>query len=431
MHRPTYRIIISTADRSPRRNYLVDTLNSLYRSGVFSSRIPHELVIVDTGKGVLQQAQASIWLETHGVKAQIHQPIRKNSTPDNAACGLKLHTASDWTIFLEDDIEVCGSFLESVDAWLRDHYNQSYDGPIYPLCAAYGKNAGRDREASLWRYGIGGFYGTQAYAIRSNLCCDLAWFLENEAAKRSMTNGHDLLLKEWIQMHSPNLTHLLCPGMDFVQHVGRESSIHLGRFHQYPHFGGSDWSYLGKDTTYYGPEELKRSKFSPQLAKLLYETLDKSLPVYDMGCGIGKYVSALEGTGFVAVGFEGHPQARRVSVTPSVISVDLSEPIKCSLVRLPRGSVVSLEVGEHVQPERSDTFLDNLSLFCAKTLVLSWAVRGQGGHRHINELDESEIVPRVESRGFRLDREKTDEWRRIAGDDLFWLKRSLYCFERA
>ena len=428
MHQQTYRIVLSTADRIPGPNYLVGTLNSLAKSGVFSSRIPVKLVIVDTGKGVRQRAQAMIWCKTHGIDAEIVTPERRNSTPDNAACGLCNYTNTDWTIFLEDDIEVCGAFVESVDAWLRE--NAIPEIPIYPLCAAYGKNAGRERDAATWRYSVGGFYGTQAYAVRSVDSWDLGIFLETEAKHRDMINGHDLLIKDWLASRYPDLTYLSCPGMDFVQHIGKESSIHPGRFHQYPHFGGPDWSYQGKDVTYYGLEELKRSKFSPQLAELLCETLDKSLPVYDLGCGIGRYVAALEQAGFVALGIEGHSRARDVAVTPSVISRDLSLIYLRADDGLPAGSVVSLETGEHIRPEHSDTFLNNVTSMCEKQLVLSWAIRGQGGVRHVNELNEDEIVPRAEARGFRLDREKTEQFRAAGGAELWWFKKSLYFFER-
>lgn len=420
-------IVISTADRSPRQNYLLDTLNNLHRSGVFKSQIIRTIV-VDTGIGVLQRTRAAIWFASHKISVEIVTPIRHRSSPHNAATGMFMAstTGAEWVLFLEDDIEVCGSFLESVSDWLSD--NATPEVPVYPFCAAYGKSSGRHRDTP-WPYPINAFYGTQAYAVRAGYCWDLGTFLEGESERRGMSNGHDLLLKEWVQIRFPNLPNLLCPGMDFVQHVGKESSIHPGRFHQYPNFGGPDYSYARKATTYYGPEELKRSLFSPKLAKLLTETLDRSLPVYDLGCGIGRYVSELERAGFVALGIEGHPHAPSVAVTPSIIVADVSEGIY-GLCDIPTGSVISLEVGEHIHPERAGQFLDNLSAFCKRTLILSWAIRGQGGHRHIHELDEQEIVPMVEARGFRLDREKTAEWRKTAGDDLRWFKRSIYCFDR-
>lgn len=427
---PRYAIVISTADRSPHQNYLIDTLNNLHQGGVFTSRISHEVVLVDTGKGNVHRTRAMVWFATHGIQPFITTPSRKGSSPDNAALGLMtaVMLEPEWIIFLEDDIEVCGSFLESVDAWLSE--NAVPEVPVYPLCAAYGKNAGRNREDKSWRYGLGGFYGTQAYAIRTKYAGELAHFLEVEAEKRNQVNGHDLLLKEWVLSRFPDCTHLLVPGMDFIQHIGKESSIHFGRFHLYPHFGGREWTYRNPETTFYSPDELRRSKFSPNLANLLSKTLDKGKPVYDMGCGIGNYVSNLEKNDFVAVGIEGHPQARTVTVTPSVLSWDLSERLPGFITAMQLGSVISIEVGEHIPKDKEDNFFRNLNDMCSKTLILTWAVKGQGGHRHVNEKDADELIPRVEAMGFKLDVGKTHEWRDLAGMDLHWFKRSIYCFDR-
>lgn len=427
---PRFAIVISTADRTPAKNYLIDTLNNLMQSGLFNSSVSHTVIVVDTGKGVLQRARAAIWFASHRIPVQIVTPERKGSSPDNAAEGLiaAYQTGAEWVLFLEDDIEVCGSFLESVNGWLRDNADPLV--PVYSFCACYSKNAGRERTAKSWKYGLGSFYGTQAYAIRASDAPSLASFLQREARDRNQTNGHDLLLRDWVLERYPETTHFLAPGMDFIQHVGKESSIHAGRFHSYPHFGGYGWQYENGDHTYFSPEELKRGKFSPNLARLLEKTLDPKLPVYDMGCGLGRYVAHLEKEGFVALGIEGHPQAKDVAATPSIMAWDLSNPFPARVLDMPRGSVVSLEVGEHIQPERAGYFLSNLSNMCAKTLILSWAVRGQGGHRHINELDHHDIVPMVEELGFKLDEHKTAEWRELAGMDLPWFKRSIYCFER-
>lgn len=427
---PRFSIVISTADRSPSRNYLIDTLNGLKESGVFSDPRRYRLGIVDTGKGVLQRTRAAVWCMTSNVPVAIIDPERKRSSPDNASAGLEWAAwqGSEWTIFLEDDVEVCGRFLESVELWLAE--NATRDVPLCPLCANYGKKEGRDRNDKTWLYLIGRFYGTQGFAIWTSEAGPLSKFLKDEAQKRGWHNGLDLLIKDWLAAEFPDVTHLVAPGMDFVQHVGKESAIHPGRFHQYPHFGGTGWSYGARDKTYYDPEELKRSQFSPALAKLLCSTLDPSVPVYDFGCGLGRYVAKLEAAGFVALGIEGHPQARSVTATPNVISWDLSEPLPDQLRGMPRGSVVSIEVGEHIPADKCGTFLSNLDALCQKTLILTWAVRGQGGRCHINELDAGELVPLLLARDYRFDVEKTNQWREAAGADLHWFKRSIYCFER-
>jgi hypothetical protein len=426
---PRFCIVISTADRSPGDNYLLDTLGNLQASGVFSSRIPHELVIVDTGKGVRHIAEAQIWLATRGIPATILTPEHKCSGLRNAAEGLKYATlVASWVILLEDDVQTCGMFLESVSAWLSDLPETQYD--FHPLCAGYSGKAGRERTQKVWDFPIGAFYGTQGYVLSRSSARHLGVYLDALEDKTHQRFGHDMAIKEWAKGRWPEITHFQAPGMDFVQHVGKDSSIHPGRFHQYPHFGGIQWSYRGSGATYYDLDELRNSKFSRNLATLLENTLDKNLPVYDMGCGIGKYVVDMEKAGFVVLGIEGHPLVRTVSSTPNIFSWDLSEPLPKQITSMPKGSVVSIEVGEHIHPDKTSVFLDNLTCMVENAMILSWAVGGQGGKRHINEMDADILVPLLEKRGFQLNYDKTEEWRRMAGDDLWWLRRSLYFFER-
>jgi len=426
---PRFCIVISTADRSPGDNYLLDTLENLQASGVFSSRIPHELVIVDTGKGVRHRAQAEIWLATRGIPATVITPEEKCSGLRNAAEGLKYASlTASWVIFLEDDVETCGMFLESVSAWLSDLPESEYD--FHPLCAGYSSKAGRERTQKVWEFPISAFYGTQGYVVSRQVARSIGVYLDELEDQTHQRFGHDMAIKAWANKRWPELIYFQAPGMDFVQHIGKNSSIHPGRFHQYPHFGGLRWTYRGSGATYYDLEELRNSKFSRNLATLMEDTLDKNLPVYDMGCGMGKYVVDMEQAGFVVLGIEGHPLVRTVASTTNIFSWDLSEPLPKQITSMPKGSVVSIEVGEHIHKEKMGVFLDNLMVMCEKTLVLSWATHGQGGHRHVNELDADELVPLLEKCGFQCDYDKTQEWRRMAGDDLWWFRNSLYFFER-
>jgi hypothetical protein len=63
--------------------------------------------------------------------------------------------------------------------------------------------------------------------------------------------------------------------------------------------------------------------------------------------------------------------------------------------------VVSLEVGEHINPRDTETFVDNL---CRHTdaILFSAAVPGQGGVFHVNEQDYAFWRQRFSARGYRL-----------------------------
>ena len=46
---------------------------------------------------------------------------------------------------------------------------------------------------------------------------------------------------------------------------------------------------------------------------------------------------------------------------------------------------MSLEVGEHLPKEFEDIFINNLDNNNNYGIVLSWAIKGQGGYGHYNE----------------------------------------------
>jgi len=48
--------------------------------------------------------------------------------------------------------------------------------------------------------------------------------------------------------------------------------------------------------------------------------------------------------------------------------------------------VMALEIGEHVPAESMEALIDNIADNNRCGAIVSWAVRGQGGHSHVNEL---------------------------------------------
>ena len=151
----------------------------------------------------------------------------------------------------------------------------------------------------------------------------------------------------------------------------------------------------------------------------------RQTPVYDFGCGTGRYLKVLAEHGFSSLlGFEGDPPL--CADYDRILRQDLTEPF--SLDR--PGNVVCLEVGEHVPPEYEQTFLDNITEPCGGALVLSWAVRGQGGDGHVNCLNNEEVIGRIERRGFAFLSEETRAARAVI-TDLPWFKNTIMVFTRA
>jgi 2-polyprenyl-3-methyl-5-hydroxy-6-metoxy-1,4-benzoquinol methylase len=94
--------------------------------------------------------------------------------------------------------------------------------------------------------------------------------------------------------------------------------------------------------------------------------------------------------------------------------------------------VMSLEVGEHIPAEYTSQFLDTLDRHNKKGVIISWAVPEQGGHSHVNELSNEEVVRMFETRGY-VQTEWTHAFQNeLRGEaDYAWFKDTCLVFVRA
>jgi glycosyltransferase involved in cell wall biosynthesis len=148
--------------------------------------------------------------------------------------------AARWVLVLEDDIDVCDDFLESVAAWLEQHATSRHR--MYAFGASYSpqirlaNNAGR----TIWPYHIPQFYGAQALAWAREDAQQLAeWLGDDPSYKGNRDAHHDILLQQWGQ--GLGLTHFAASVPSFVQHIGTESTLDNDPF-VFP-WPGSEWSY--------------------------------------------------------------------------------------------------------------------------------------------------------------------------------------------
>ena len=102
--------------------------------------------------------------------------------------------------------------------------------------------------------------------------------------------------------------------------------------------------------------------------------------VVDFGCGRCEYIGNIKKAGFDAQGYDGNPYTPQISNGVAGV-LDLTE--KHDLGRK-YDWVQSLEVGEHIPPEKTATFVDNLARHAEKGIVISWAIIGQNGFYHVN-----------------------------------------------
>lgn len=180
-------------------------------------------------------------------------------------------------------------------------------------------------------------------------------------------------------------------------------------------------------------EDLKKYHIK-SLVNVLVEEFDSTIPTYDFGCGDGWYLGQLQQQGFREehlTGFEGCRDLSKVQCcfNPSriVSPIDVASQIYFGAEP---GNVMSIEVAEHIHESRLDTFLDNLTRHCSHKLVLSWAVRGQAGNRHISCRNQEEVVPMLEAQGFTFDGKATTWARLHVVKECAYMGKSLYIFNK-
>lgn len=122
--------------------------------------------------------------------------------------------------------------------------------------------------------------------------------------------------------------------------------------------------------------------------------------VADIGCGTGTFLTAaLAGGAVRAIGLEGSWVSGE-QVDNQAIDFrnrDLEQ-------RFTLGErvdlAISLEVAEHLTPERADTFVADLCA-CSPAILFSAAIPGQGGVNHVNEQWQSYWARKFEANGYR------------------------------
>jgi SAM-dependent methyltransferase len=134
-------------------------------------------------------------------------------------------------------------------------------------------------------------------------------------------------------------------------------------------------------------------------ALLAFFEKERTEDLYDIGCGDGFYTKyILENSRIRIRGLDGNPNTTLLAGPFSEVC-DLSKPISFPA----RDWVLSLEVGEHIPAEFEQIFLNNLHKLNKCGIVLSWAIRGQGGDGHVNCLENEEVIERIQPLGYKLD----------------------------
>lgn len=183
---------------------------------------------------------------------------------------------------------------------------------------------------------------------------------------------------------------------------------------------------INKNGFWQGMQAEKLHKCDSKLGSYLIEFFkhENTLSLADFGCGMGKYVKTFTDNGINAHGFDGNPNTPEL--TNNACSVmDLTIPKQFDT---PFDWVMSLEVGEHLPKESEDVFINNLHNNNTRGIVLSWAIKGQGGDGHINEQNNDYIKSKFCSLGYINDIDAENKIRN--NSSLYWFKNTIMVFRK-
>jgi hypothetical protein len=249
----TVGLAIKTRRRSPRKDYLNQTLRDLERAGVFSSphlKGPVHLVDSDSFIPELHYENGTRGLLPETIERLSFNTERGRLLQKNAAAAIRFATSvgADWTLVLEDDIVVCNDFLGSIVRWLEDHSGK-------PRMYSFGANYTQIEEAwrrgqTSWMYPVDAFYGATSLAWRTEDALSLLGWLGEDpklwnGKEWVRDRGHDLMLGRWGKATHQHF--FLASAPCFVQHVGDESNRpeSKGSVFRYP-WPGPVWTYRRK-----------------------------------------------------------------------------------------------------------------------------------------------------------------------------------------
>jgi 2-polyprenyl-3-methyl-5-hydroxy-6-metoxy-1,4-benzoquinol methylase len=152
---------------------------------------------------------------------------------------------------------------------------------------------------------------------------------------------------------------------------------------------------------------------------------NKVKTIVDFGCGMGDYAWLFINEGYGVEAYDGNPNTE--TLTRGIGKVlDLSKPF---YLKKKFDCVLSLEVGEHIPAEYEDQFIDNITKHAKNSLIISWAIEGQGGSGHVNCKNNDYIIGQVQDRGFKYNTAASDALRKAA-TNASWFSYTLMVFDK-
>eukprot|EP00927_Polykrikos_kofoidii_P027767 TRINITY_DN24324_c0_g1_i1.p1 TRINITY_DN24324_c0_g1~~TRINITY_DN24324_c0_g1_i1.p1 ORF type:complete len:483 (-),score=61.49 TRINITY_DN24324_c0_g1_i1:74-1522(-) len=187
----------------------------------------------------------------------------------------------------------------------------------------------------------------------------------------------------------------------------------------------------------WGEEDYKHHIYSKCLSRGLGDFFlsRRVRSVMDLGAGLGYYTAALGSLGIDARCFDGNPATSRLTAQLCGV-LDLTASLSAVGANASAESaeyVLSLEVAEHVPKHLQSKLIDNLVARARRGLVLSWAIPGQGGYRHVNERSNEYVIELFKRKRFKFNAAASRELRKASagpGCCCPWFAETLLVMER-
>lgn len=155
--------------------------------------------------------------------------------------------------------------------------------------------------------------------------------------------------------------------------------------------------------------------------------------VVDVGCAIGEFVMGFHGRSIFSCGVEGSERCLpHIVVARRLIKIrDLRKKFDLEMFF---SLVMCFEVAEHIEPEYTDQFLDNL-VNLSDRVLLTAAPPGQGGHYHVNCQPKQYWIDKFDNLGYENIQERAENvktswepWKKKKGMSAYYT--NLLYFER-
>lgn len=151
----------------------------------------------------------------------------------------------------------------------------------------------------------------------------------------------------------------------------------------------------------------------------------------DVGCGVGGWVKAFADRGVEAIGVDGDYVNREQLLVPAdrFVAHDLNRPLDITELCRRFGTdgrfdlTITLEVAEHLAPERSDSLVTDLCAL-SDVVLFAAAIPFQGGAGHVNERWQSWWAQKFSEHAYApFDVLRRDIWGRR--DIAWWYKQNV------